>query len=84
MNIVDWIVMLGTIGGIVMYGIYRGKQSKHSLQGFLLADRELPWYHVLLSVMATQASAITFYQLQAKPTRMACALCNSIWDYPSQ
>jgi Na+/proline symporter len=52
--------MLGTIGGIVMYGIYRGKQSKHSLQGFLLADRELPWYHVLLSVMATQASAITF------------------------
>ena len=60
MNIVDWIVMLGTIGGIVMYGIYRGKQSKHSLQGFLLADRELPWYHVLLSVMATQASAITF------------------------
>ena len=60
MNIVDWIVMLGTIGGIVMYGIYHGKQSKHSLQGFLLADRELPWYHVLLSVMATQASAITF------------------------
>lgn len=60
MNIVDWTVMLGTIGGIVMYGIYRGKQSKHSLQGFLLADRELPWYHVLLSVMATQASAITF------------------------
>ncbi|MHA8075868.1 sodium:solute symporter family protein [Aquirufa sp. TARAVU-A1A] len=60
MNIADWIVMLGTIGGIVMYGIYRGKQSKHSLQGFLLADRELPWYHVLLSVMATQASAITF------------------------
>jgi SSS family transporter len=60
MNIVDWIVLLGTIGGIVMYGIYRGKQSKHSLQGFLLADRELPWYHVLLSVMATQASAITF------------------------
>ena len=60
MNIADWLVMLGTIGGIVMYGIYRGKQSKHSLQGFLLADRELPWYHVLLSVMATQASAITF------------------------
>jgi SSS family transporter len=60
MELVDWIVLLGTIGGIVMYGIYRGNQSKHSLQGFLLADRELPWYHVLLSVMATQASAITF------------------------
>ncbi|MEN9729273.1 MAG: hypothetical protein RLZ91_390 [Bacteroidota bacterium] len=60
MELVDWIVLLGTIGGIVLYGTYRGNQSKHSLQGFLLADRELPWYHVLLSVMATQASAITF------------------------
>lgn len=60
MTLIDWIVLLSTIGGIVFYGIYRGKQTKHSLQGFLLADRELPWYHVLLSVMATQASAITF------------------------
>jgi Na+/proline symporter len=60
MELVDWIVLLGTIGAIVLYGTYRGNQSKHSLQGFLLADRELPWYHVLLSVMATQASAITF------------------------
>jgi SSS family transporter len=60
MTLIDWIVLLSTIGGIVIYGIYRGKQTKHSLQGFLLADRELPWYHVLLSVMATQASAITF------------------------
>lgn len=60
MNLVDWIVLIGTIGGIVAYGSWKGKQSKHSLQGFLLADRELPWYHVLLSMMATQASAITF------------------------
>ena len=56
----DWIVLLCTIGGIVAYGSWKGKQTKHSLQGFLLADRELPWYHILLSVMATQASAITF------------------------
>ncbi len=60
MKLIDWIVLLGTIGGIVAYGSWKGKQSKQSLQGFLLADRELPWYHVLLSMMATQASAITF------------------------
>jgi Na+/proline symporter len=60
MQALDWIVLLGTIGGIVAYGSWKGKQTKHSLQGFLLADRELPWYHILLSVMATQASAITF------------------------
>lgn len=60
MQTLDWIVLLSTIGGIVAYGSWKGKQTKHSLQGFLLADRELPWYHILLSVMATQASAITF------------------------
>lgn len=60
MNLIDWIVLVATIGGIVAYGSWKGRQSKHSLQGFLLADRELPWYHVLLSMMATQASAITF------------------------
>jgi Na+/proline symporter len=60
MQAIDWIVLLGTIGGIVAYGSWKGNQTKHSLQGFLLADRELPWYHILLSVMATQASAITF------------------------
>lgn len=60
MQNLDWVVLFITIGGIVAYGSWKGKQSKHSLQGFLLADRELPWYHILLSVMATQASAITF------------------------
>ena len=60
MQLLDWIILVLTIGGIVAYGSWRGQQSKQSLQGFLLADRELPWYHVLLSVMATQASAITF------------------------
>jgi Na+/proline symporter len=60
METIDWIVLIGTIGGIVAYGSWKGNQAKHSLKGFLLADRELPWYHILLSVMATQASAITF------------------------
>ena len=60
MQALDWIVLLVTIGGIVAYGSWKGNQTKQSLQGFLLADRELPWYHILFSVMATQASAITF------------------------
>lgn len=60
MHQLDWIVLLLTIGGIVLYGSWKGREAKHSLKGFLLADRELPWYHILLSVMATQASAITF------------------------
>jgi SSS family transporter len=60
MNPIDWLVLILTLGGIVAYGMWKGRTAKHSMEGYLLADRTLPWYHVTLSVMATQASAITF------------------------
>src|SRR5690606_7233800 len=59
MNYIDWIVLCATLLFIVLYGIYKSRGTKN-IEGFLLADRKLPWYHVGLSVMATQASAITF------------------------
>jgi len=59
MSSIDWCVLCMTIAGIVLYGLYKSRGQKN-LQGYLLADRQLPWYHVCLSVMATQASAITF------------------------
>jgi solute:Na+ symporter, SSS family len=59
MSSVDWLVLLLTIGAIVLYGLWKSRGAKN-IEGYLLADRELPWYHVGLSVMATQASAITF------------------------
>jgi SSS family solute:Na+ symporter len=59
MSVIDWTVLTLTLVVIVVYGIYksRGEQSIH---GYLLGNQSLPWYHVCLSVMATQASAITF------------------------
>lgn len=60
MNYIDWLVLVLTLGCIVAYGLWKGRMSKHNMEGFLLADRQMPWYHVTLSVMATQASAITF------------------------
>jgi Na+/proline symporter len=60
MNLVDWLVLVLTLGGIVAYGLWKGRTAKHNMEGYLLADRKLPWYHITLSVMATQASAITF------------------------
>lgn len=56
---IDWLVLAVTLLSIVAYGIWKSRNTKN-LQGYLLADRQLPWYHVGLSVMATQASAITF------------------------
>ena len=59
MSAIDWIVLGCTILFIVVYGIYKSRGSKN-IDGYLLGDRSLPWYNVGLSVMATQASAITF------------------------
>ncbi len=59
MSSIDWIVTLATLGIIIVYGIWKSRKTK-TLETYLLADRSLPWYHVTLSVMATQASAITF------------------------
>jgi Na+/proline symporter len=59
MSAIDWIVLLGTQFFIVAYGLYKSRQSG-KLEGYILGDREISWFTVGLSVMATQASAITF------------------------
>lgn len=59
MSLIDWLVLSGTLLFIILYGVWKSRGTKN-IEGYLLADRKLPWYHVGLSVMATQASAITF------------------------
>jgi SSS family solute:Na+ symporter len=59
MSQLDWIVLATTLLGIIAYGLYKSRTSR-SLEGYFLSDRTMPWYLVLLSIMGTQASAITF------------------------
>ena len=59
MTIVDWLVIIAVLTGIILYGLYKRRTTK-SLEGYFLSNRNLPWYVVLLSIMGTQASAITF------------------------
>ena len=59
MSKLDWIVLIITLTGIIAYGLYKSRTSKN-LEGYFLSDRSMPWYLVLLSIMGTQASAITF------------------------
>lgn len=59
MSLIDWLVLSITLLFIILYGVWKSRGTKN-IEGYLLADRKLPWYHVGLSVMATQASAITF------------------------
>ena len=60
MNYIDWLVLSFTLTAIVAYGMWKGRATERNIEHFLLANRKMPWYHVTLSVMATQASAITF------------------------
>ncbi|GAA4733160.1 sodium:solute symporter [Flavisolibacter ginsenosidimutans] len=59
MNAFDWLVIVVVLVGIVLYGLYKSRTSRN-LEGYFLSNRNLPWYVVLLSIMGTQASAITF------------------------
>jgi len=59
MSQLDWIILAVTLIGIITYGLYKSRTT-HNLDGYILANRSLPWGLVLLSIMGTQASAITF------------------------
>ena len=59
MSIIDWIILITTLCSIIIYGVYKSRTTK-DLDGYFLSNRSLPWYMVLLSIMGTQASAVTF------------------------
>lgn len=59
MRLLDWVVLVGFVAFIVVYGIWKGRRNRN-LDDYILANRQMRWYTVALSIMATQASAITF------------------------
>jgi SSS family solute:Na+ symporter len=59
MSIIDWIILIATLTGVIAYGLYKSRTTR-DLDGYFLSNRTMPWWLVLLSVMGTQASAVTF------------------------
>lgn len=59
MSQIDWVVLSVTLIGIIAYGLKKSKTTK-DLDGYFLCNRSVPWYLILLSIMGTQASAVTF------------------------
>ncbi len=59
MATLDWTVLAVYLTGIVGFGYWVGRNNR-KIDDFFLAGREMPWWAVGLSVMATQISAITF------------------------
>jgi Na+/proline symporter len=59
MRILDWVVFVAWLVSLVSYGLYRGRGS-NTVDKYLLAGKSMPWYAMGLSILATQASAVTF------------------------
>lgn len=59
MSVADWIVLGGTLVAIILYGIWKSR-GKKDMAGYFLDNQSMPWYIVLLSIIGTQASAVTF------------------------
>ncbi|MBV9081767.1 MAG: hypothetical protein JOZ62_03760, partial [Acidobacteriaceae bacterium] len=59
MRALDWVVFSSWLVLLVSFGVYRGRGS-NTVNKYLLAGRTMPWYAMGLSILATQASAITF------------------------
>ena len=59
MNYLDWIVLLTTVLFIVLYGTWKTRKTV-TMEGYLKADNTMKWWMIGASIMATQASAITF------------------------
>src|SRR6476660_1362698 len=59
MTSLDWIVLILTLAATIAYGLYKSRTA-HSLDGYILSNRSMNWGLILLSIIGTQASAITF------------------------
>src|SRR6187399_2396917 len=59
MNTLDWIVLFGTVAFIVLYGTWKTRGNKN-IEGYLKGDNSMKWWMIGVSIMATQASAVTF------------------------
>jgi SSS family transporter len=59
MSGIDWVILVGTLLFIVLYGTWKSRGSK-DLKGYLKGNNDAKWWGIGISIMATQASAITF------------------------
>jgi SSS family solute:Na+ symporter len=59
MSLIDWIVLVVTLVGIILYGLYKSRSEKN-LESYFLMNRSSSWILILLGIMGTQASAVTF------------------------
>ena len=59
MSLIDWIVLIVTLIAVITYGVYKSTHEKN-LDSYFKGNNSMSWFLILISIMGTQASAITF------------------------
>ncbi len=81
MNALDYLVLLGTLAGIAVYGIWRTR-GRRDLHTYLKGSGDTRWLTIGLSVMATQASAITFLSTPGQGYEGRTRVCSKLLREP--
>ncbi len=81
MNFTDWVVLLGTMLGIAAYGTWRTRHTDH-LDAYLKGGRNIKWGTIGLSIMATQASTITYLSLPGQAYESGIAFVQNYFGLP--
>ncbi|MFY0652629.1 MAG: sodium:solute symporter [Cyclobacteriaceae bacterium] len=81
MHSIDFIVLFSTLGFIVGYGVWKTRGNKN-IEGYLLGDKSMKWGTIGLSVMATQASAITFISTPGQAYESGMAFVQNYFGLP--
>jgi Na+/proline symporter len=81
MNLVDWLVLLGTVVGIAAYGAWRTRHTDH-LDTYLKGNKSTGWFTIGLSVAATQASTITYLSLPGQAYESGIAFIQNYFGLP--
>jgi hypothetical protein len=70
MSRIDWIVLIATLAGIILYGLYKSR-TKKNLEGYFLMNRSSPWYH-----------SAQYHRYQAAPTFLLAPGCGLFFRKP--
>jgi Na+/proline symporter len=81
MNALDWLVLLGTMLGIAAYGTWRTRHTDQ-LDTYLKGNRSTGWGTIGLSIMATQASTITYLSLPGQAYESGIAFIQNYFGLP--
>src|SRR4029077_3978257 len=81
MNLLDWLVLVGTMVGIAAYGAWRTRHTDN-LNTYLKGNHNTGWLTIGLSVMATQASTITYLSLPGQAYENGMAFIQNYFGLP--